>query len=149
VDTSERYLSAELRVPADDFNRPGTGQWAALRDHRLTIQRCNTCGKTQNPAEDMCHHCHSFDLGWADVPARGEIFSWTRVWHPSHPSMKGRTPYIVLWVECDHPDQPRFVGNLLGDPMQPVEIGMRVEGIFQDFEDGTLLNWVVANGGLV
>lgn len=62
---------------------------------------------------------------------RGRIFSWERVWHPVHPALKERGPYLVVLVELPEAGGVRMLGNLLGDAMQEVPIGARVEGIFE------------------
>jgi len=47
--------------------------------------------------------------------------------------------------DCGFHDHVRLVGNLLGDPHQPVPIGGAVEGVFEHRPDGeppyTLLQW--------
>ena len=64
--------------------------------------------------------------------------------HGASDDLAGHTPYVVVMVEIDaHPDLPRVVGNLIGDLLEPVGIGDRVVG---RFEDGTLLNWLRDEG---
>ena len=49
-------------------------------------------------------------------------------------------------VELPHADNIRMVGNLLGDPLQEVEIGAPVSVVFEDREgdpDFTLVQWEV------
>jgi uncharacterized OB-fold protein len=137
------YLPADLAVPAGD-DGPTAPYWAALREHRLTAQQCASCGTLQNPAEYLCHACHGTDLPWVELPATGRVYAWTRIWHPVHPALVDRVPYLVAWVELDHPGLPRFLGNLLGDPRQEVRAGDPVSGVFEDREDGTVLQWVRA-----
>ncbi|GAP37148.1 Zn-ribbon domain-containing OB-fold protein [Piscinibacter sakaiensis] len=118
--------------------------WDGLREQRLRIQRCGGCRTWQFGPEWICHRCHAFDPAWEDVPARGLVHSWERVWHPSHPSLKGHGPYLVVLVELPHAGGVRLVGNLLGDPLQPVRIGMPVVGRFEHHAQPfpyTLLQW--------
>jgi uncharacterized OB-fold protein len=88
------------------------------------------------------------DPAWVDVAPRGVIYSWERVWHPSHASLKGHGPYLAVLVELPEAGSVRMVGNLLGDPMQAVTIGARVEGVFEHHPDAStaysLLQWRVA-----
>lgn len=119
--------------------------WAGLREERLLLQRCNGCGRFQWGPEWICHRCLSFDLGYAPVDARGVLFSHERIWHPVHPALVGRVPYVVVLVELPHADGVRMVGNLLGDPLQPLEIGASVLGVFEHHTSQapgfTLLQW--------
>jgi uncharacterized OB-fold protein len=50
-------------------------------------------------------------------------------------------------VELPHASNIRMVGNLLGDPMQEIEIGAAVSVVFEDREGDpnfTLVQWEVA-----
>ena len=100
--------------------------------------------------EWLCHHCHSFDIEWTTVEPRGRIFSWERVWSPSHDALRGHGAYLAVLVELPHAGNVRMVGNLLGDPMQAVTIGADVEGVFEHHLDSTppysLLQWQTTTG---
>jgi uncharacterized OB-fold protein len=100
------------------------------------------CGSAKWPPEEICSECHSFDRGWVQATGSGRVSSWTRVWHPVHPALQSSGPYIVVVVELS--DFPVFmVGNLLGDPLQGVEIGLPVRATFEDQTSGgyTLVQW--------
>jgi len=145
---SSSYLPADLPIPvaeADDLSAP---YWAGLRQSRLMIQRCSHCHTWQFGPEWICHHCHAFDLWWIEVEPRGRIFSWERVWHPSHAALRQHGPYLAVLVEIPHAGGVRMVGNLLGDPMQAVSIGVEVEGVFEHHPNSdppySLLQWQVS-----
>jgi uncharacterized OB-fold protein len=142
--TNTFYLTDGLTIPDGTTAGPAASFWQSLRNHQLVIQQCKACGTAQNPAEYLCYACHSSQFEWITLAAAGHIFSWTRVWHPVHDLLTDRVPYVLVWVEIDHKDQPRFLGNLLGDPMQEVRIGAPVEGVFEDHAEGTLLQWAHA-----
>jgi uncharacterized OB-fold protein len=134
-------LPEGLPAPApqpDGLDRP---YWEAARRHRLVAQRCNACATWQWGPEWICHACHSFDVGFADVAGPGRIFSWERVWHPVHPALVGGVPYVVVLVELPGAGGIRMIGNLVGDPRAPVAIGAEVEPVFEDHGDYTLIQW--------
>lgn len=81
--------------------------------------------------EWLRHHCHPFDPEWSEVEPRGRIFSWERVWHPSHAALKQRGPYLAALVELPHARGVRMFGNLPGEPLQAVAIGAKREGEFE------------------
>lgn len=143
--TSAYYLPEGLPVPRPARDRLDEPYYQGLQSNKLVIQRCNHCNGWQWGPEWICHRCLSMDLGWAETAASGRIYSWERVWHPVHPALKDHGPYIVVLVELPEADGIRLVGNLLGDPRQPVDIGAEVNGIFEHHEhkDGpfTLLQW--------
>jgi uncharacterized OB-fold protein len=142
--TSTRYLPPGLPIPVPEPDGLSAPYWQGLRDNRLRVQHC-ACGTWQFGPEWLCHRCHAFDPHWEDIAPRGRIFSWERVWHPSHDALKGHGPYLVVLVELPQAGNLRMVGNLLGDPMQEVLIGAEVEGVFEHYPDASppysLLQW--------
>ena len=142
---SARYLPAGLPIPVAEPDGLSAPYWEGLRQGKLLVQRCGRCGAWQFGPEWLCHRCHAFDPAWTEVAPRGRIFSWERVWHPSHAALKGHGPYIAVLVELPHAGGIRMVGNLLGDPEQAVAIGTDVEGVFEHHPESnppySLLQW--------
>ncbi len=134
-------LAGVVPLP-DGLDRP---YWEANARHELVAQRCRACKGWQWGPEWICHRCHSFEVGFERVSGRGRIFSWERVWHPVHPALVNGVPYVVVLVELPDAGNVRMIGNLLGDPKQPVAIGSEVEAVFEDHRDGkapyTLVQW--------
>ena len=130
-----------LSIPAPTDPVSSAEHWGWLRRHELRIQRCLECGTTRNPPAELCYACHGTATESIPLPLNGRIFTWTRVWHPIGEAFRAHVPYLLAWIEIDHPDRPRFLGNIVGDPMQPVEIGDAVDGVFEDRDGGTILNW--------
>ena len=139
------HLPEGLPIPRPEPDGLSTPYWTGLSESRLRVQHCALCGTWQFGPEWLCHGCHAFDLEWVDVAPRGTIYSWERVWHPSHSALKGQVPYLVVLVELPHAGNVRMVGNLLGDPQQDVVIGAEVEGVFEHHRDAkppySLLHW--------
>lgn len=137
------YLPSGMPAPAPSPDGLDTEFWEAARRHELVVQQCSSCSALQFGPEWICNKCLSFDLVWAKVSGKGRIFSWERVWYPVHPALKDACPYMTVLVELPDADNVRMVGNLLGDPMQPIEIGAEVEAVFEDHQaDGyTLVQW--------
>ena len=144
-ETHRHYLPAGLPIPLSEPDGLSTPYWQGLGEGRLLVQRCAHCGAWQFGPEWLCHRCHAFDPEWEEIAPRGTIYSWERVWHPSHSVLKGHGPYLVALVELPHAGNVRMVGNLLGDPLQDVVIGAAVEGVFEHHRDATpaysLLHW--------
>jgi uncharacterized protein len=119
--------------------------WEGTRGHELRIQRCQDCATWQWGPEWLCHHCLSWSVGWEAVAPLGELYAWERVWHPTHPALRGAVPYRVALVELPQAGGVRVIGTLLGDPLDEPAIGASVEAVFEDHEDGdepyTLVQW--------
>ncbi|WP_326522873.1 Zn-ribbon domain-containing OB-fold protein [Sphingomonas sp.] len=139
------YLSAPLGQPVAERDGLSAPFWAGLREERLRVQRCETCGTCQWGPEWICHACHGFDIGWTDVAPRGRIFSWTRVWHPVRETLAADVPYLVVLVELAASPNVRLIGNLLAPADRDPRIDDAVVGVFEHHGDGaegySLLQW--------
>ncbi len=148
--TSTPYLNSGLPAPVPSPDGLDKAYWEGTRRHELWVQRCDGCGTHQWGPEWMCHRCRSFDVGWVPVTPDGIVYSWERPHHSVHPALAGQGPYLVVLVELPHADNLRMVGNLLGDPMQDVQIGASVEAVFEDHDDAerpfTLVQWRMIEG---
>ena len=140
------YLPPGLPAP-DTRDALSAPFWQGLREGRLLVQRCTRCATWRFGPEWICHRCHAFDFEWLPVEPRGRIFSWERIWHPSHPALAGAAPYLAVLVELPQAGGVRLLGNLLGDPAQTVRIGAEVCGVFEAHDEAeppyTLLQWRV------
>jgi uncharacterized OB-fold protein len=146
VSGSEYYLPPVLGFPQPLDTGLDAPYHRGLREHRLVLQRCASCRAWQWPPEVICHCCRGFDLTWEEPASPGgEIFTWTRVWHAARDGLQQSVPYVVVVVELAAAGGARLIGNLLGDPLQDVRAGMRVEPVFEDHADVdapfTLLHW--------
>ena len=139
------YLPPGLPAPRPARDGLDAPFWAGLQEERLLLQRCRACRGWQWGPEWLCHRCHSFDVGFEEVAPEGRIYSYERVWHPVHRALQAHGPYLIVLVEVPAADGVRLIGNLLGDPEQPVRIGASVRGVFEHHPDAgppfTLLQW--------
>lgn len=142
---TQSYLPPVLGIPVPVPSGVDRPFHEGLAAHRLALQQCGACGGWQWPAEVLCYQCRSFDMRWVDVPPAGELFSWTRVWHPAREGLEEAVPYLAIVVEIPAAGRIRLVGNLLGDPRRDPVIGERLHGVFEDHLAGTerftLLQW--------
>ena len=143
--TAPYYLPIGMPAPVPEPDGLDKPYWEGTRRGELMAQRCNRCHAWQWGPEWICHACLATELGWARVDGRGVIYSWERAWHPVHPALRGRGPYIVVLVELPHAGGIRMIGNLLGDPQQEVAIGAAVEAVLEPHDEAappfTLVQW--------
>lgn len=144
------YLPEGLPTPVLAEPELESPYWEGTRENRLMVQRCGACDTWQWGPEWICHKCRSADIRWTEAVPRGRIYSWERVWHPTHPALKGHTPFIGVLVELPQAGNIRMIGNLLGDPMQDVQIGTEVMAEYEHHNDATppytLVQWRVVEG---
>jgi uncharacterized OB-fold protein len=121
--------------------------WEGALAHELRIQRCADCQVFRWGPEWICHACRSLATEWVAVEPIGRVYGWERVWHPVHPALASAVPYVVVLVELPHAGGVRMIGNLVGDPRQPVRTGARVRAVFEDHRETdppyTLVQWKI------
>jgi uncharacterized OB-fold protein len=88
--------------------------WRAAREHRLVIQRCESCGKLRFYPSAGCDACGSGEAVWVDVSGSGRVYSWIVVHRSAHPAWRRRVPFVSAIVELA--EQPGLlVPGLLTD----------------------------------
>jgi uncharacterized protein len=146
--SSDPYFPSGLPSPVPEPDGLSAPFWRGLIDGKIVLQRCSRCRTWQWGPEWICHQCHSLDVGWEEVEPHGEIYTATRVWHPVNSILSRAVPYWLVIVAVPSAGHVRLAGNLLGDPMQDVRIGARVDAQFEHHPDGTpphtLLQWKLA-----
>ena len=99
---------AEFPRPSPLPDRDTAPFWEAQNNHELQFQRCTGCETVRYPVGPLCPECHSFDFEWITSSGRGTIYSYTVVWHQTHPAFA--PPYTVLLVEME--EGPRIIAQL-------------------------------------
>jgi uncharacterized OB-fold protein len=118
----------------DSESRP---YWDALKQHRLTLKRCQDCGKHHFYPRALCPHCHSDAHEWVDARGTGTIYSFTIARRPAGPAFKADTPYVVAVVELD--EGARMMTNIVTADVDAVRIGQRVSVQYEDVTDEVTL----------
>ncbi len=105
--------------------------WTSGADGHLRFLRCQECGYFLHPPGPRCPECGSADVAPEAVSGRGQVFSYT----VNHQSWDGGTdPYAVVLIELDEQSGLRLTTNLLDVDLDAIEIGMRVEVVFEERE---------------
>ena len=107
--------------------------WAAAREHRLSLPRCEACGEFHFYPRPICPHCGSPKLAWATVSGDGAVYSFTVVQRAPSPAFADKVPYVVAIVALD--EGPHLMSNLVGCLPDEVRIGRRVRATFLDIGD--------------
>ena len=125
--------------PLDD---PVAGPFfAAIRDGRLTVQRCDACTALRWPPLPGCPECHSRATTWVDVAPKGTIWSFVVYHRAFHASLREQIPYTVAMVELD--DGPYLVGRLAPGERPPA-VGDRVVAEIGEFAGVPSVRWRLA-----
>jgi uncharacterized OB-fold protein len=117
-------------VPTPD---PATASyWAAAREHRLSIPRCEACDEFHFYPRPLCPHCGSPDFAWTTISGKGTVFSFTIVQRAPSPAFADKVPYAIAIVALD--EGPHLMSNIIDCPPDRVHIGMQVRATFIDID---------------
>ncbi len=116
--------------------------WKHLAEGRLALQRCVKCGTFRHPPSEICHKCMSFELEWAEVSGKGNLYSFTVARHSVHTSLDAQVPYVIALVELD--EGVRIVSGIPGATAKDLRIGMRLVCTVTPVSAGFALPYFVA-----
>lgn len=133
-------MSIDLLPDLDD---PVSGPfWRGLRDRRILIQHCGTCGAPRWEPASVCPECLAPEGDLRDVTGTGSLWSFTVYHRALNPGLRDEIPYAVGLIELDA--GVRMLGRLAG-PLESLQIGASVEAVFCPLTpDVTRLDWRVA-----
>jgi len=110
--------------------------WAALKEHRVVLQRCSACGQFRFVPCEICP-CGSAASSWEPIAGTGEVYTYTVVHRAPTPAYQADAPYVIAHVTMD--EGPRMISTIVDCEPGAVQIGMPVEIVFDDVtEDLTL-----------
>lgn len=112
--------------------------WDGLREGRVLVPQCTSCGRHSWPPRPLCTGCHADRLEWSVIPARGTVYSWTVVGHRTLPGFE--PPYAVVLVETEA--SVRLLGGFAADSTE-LRVGLPVTAVFHESATPgtTLLTW--------
>lgn len=123
----------EHAKPLPQFTSLTRPYWDAARAGRLDIQRCGQCRTFRFPPARICHECLSEDAAWVRVSGRGSIWSMCEFHRLYFKGFEPDLPYNVVLVRLD--EGPRTYSNLVGISYDRIQIGMRVQAVFEPVTD--------------
>lgn len=107
--------------------------WQAAKEHRLALPKCDACEKFWFPPSRTCPHCLSTQFSFQTVSGKGKVFSFVTFHRVYRPAFAEDVPYVVALIELD--EGPRLLSNILGISHEDVTCDMRVEAIFDDYDE--------------
>ena len=64
--------------------------WAALRDGRLLLKLCASCGKHHFYPRPFCPHCWSDDVRWVEAGGGATLYTHSIVFRERPPAVRSR-----------------------------------------------------------
>ncbi len=110
------------------------------RYYRLVGSRCTKCGAEYFPHAYVCRKCGSGALEDKEVPRRGSILTYTRLYEPL-PGFEAQAPLYLAVVELDN--GARVLTQVVDSPEESIRTGARVRATIRrakvDGESGQIL----------
>ena len=121
------------RKPLPQINAVTQPFWSATAEKRLSMPRCRDCNAFTFPPRPACGECGGENLEWQNLSGRGRVYSFTVIRQvvggPAVRAFERDIPYVVALVDLD--EGPRITSNIVGCPVEAVQIGMPVEVVFE------------------
>jgi uncharacterized OB-fold protein len=135
-----RLPPAELvSLTPDVFTEPF---WRAAAEHRLVVPRCTSCATFRLPPSAFCWKCRAQEVEWVEQPGTGTVYSFTVIRHPLMPDLADTVPHVPAVVELPGTDGCRLIGPMTECDVSDVRIGLAVELVWRDIEEGvTVPTW--------
>jgi len=132
--------AVSMPVPDED----SAPYWAALREHRILLQRCTSCGETRSPRMPGCPECGFAEFVDVEVRGTGTIYSWVVIHRPLGGLTAEQLPRTIVTVELD--EGCRVLGRLVHRDAKapPIRMDLPVEAVFVDHEGWTELAFALA-----
>jgi uncharacterized OB-fold protein len=102
--------------PMPTPTRESQPYWDGMRDGKLMLQHCASCGKVRHYPRPVCPHCFSMESEFKQAAPTGKLHTWTVCHHPFNFFFKVEAPYIVALVDMD-------AGVRINAPLRNVDAG--------------------------
>ena len=120
-------------LTTDQWTKPF---WEAAAAHRLVAPKCGCCSTFRMPPTPFCPNCLSQELEWPELSGQGVLYSYTIVARAIIPEMAAHLPYVPALVELPDAGGVRLITNIVGAPLDALEIGCPVQVVWDDRPDG-------------
>ena len=110
-----------------------------LRDNkRIMGIRCPTCNRVYVPARSVCKDCFAQLNEWVEVSDKGTLLTYT-ICHQPNRVQPMEPPLIYGIIQLDGADNG-FVHMLGGVDPEQLRIGMRVQAVFKEKREASILD---------
>jgi acetyl-CoA acetyltransferase/uncharacterized OB-fold protein len=107
--------------------------WTSGADGTLRVQECRNCESLIHPPAPVCRYCRSRNMGVRAVSGNATLAGFTVNHRFSLPGMPA--PYVVAQVAIAEDPRVRLTTNIVECNPERLELGQRVEVVFEQMED--------------
>ena len=103
--------------------------WTGGADGKLRLMRCQECATFIHPPRPVCRKCLSEKVAPAEVAGTGTVDTFTINYQEWRPGLD--VPYVIARVAIDGAPGVYLTTNIVGCPVEAVQIGDRVRVKFE------------------
>ncbi len=107
--------------------------WTSGADGTLRLQECRTCESLIHPPAPVCRYCRSRDMGVRAVSGSATLAGFTVNHRFSVPGLPA--PYVIAQVAIAEDPRVRLTTNIVECEPGRLQLGQRVEVVFEQVED--------------
>lgn len=107
--------------------------WTGGADGELRILRCRDCESFIHPPRPVCRNCLSENVVPEAVAGTGVVHTFTLNYQKWHPALE--VPFVIARVALDDVPGVFLTSNIVGCPAEEVDVGDRVQVIFEQQDD--------------
>jgi uncharacterized OB-fold protein len=127
----------ETKKPLPRIDEENRWFFEACARHELVLQRCGACGTLRYYPRALCPACLSAKTEYQRTSGRGTVYTFTVTHQNQAPGFRDELPYVMAYVQLD--EGPRILTNIVHTDPQAVRIGLPVEVVFEEFDEGLAL----------
>ena len=124
----------KIKRPAPGVSDDNRFFWEGVKQGKLLIQRCKSCGDLHHPPGPVCPKCQSFDWDTIESSGKGTVYSFVVMHYPEVPPFEYPNPVGLIELE----EGVRLISQLIGVKPGDVKVGQKVQVEFVTF-DGDLV----------
>jgi uncharacterized OB-fold protein len=124
----------DYKKPLPHLDEENRWFWEACARHELYLQTCASCSTIRFYPRALCPSCLSAKTEYLRASGRGTVYTFTVTYQNQAAGFRDELPYVMAYVELD--EGPRILTNVVKTPPDAVTIGMPVEVVFEDIDEG-------------
>jgi uncharacterized OB-fold protein len=124
----------DYKKPLPHLDEENRWFWEACARHELYLQKCGACSTIRFYPRALCPSCLSSKTDYLRASGQGTVYTFTVTYQNQAAGFRDELPYVMAYVELD--EGPRILTNVVNTPADAVTIGMPVEVVFEDIDEG-------------